>query len=208
MSQFRNIDYLERNKIIYRTDPINDVPTQEFVWGKYYEEGTYECYTLFNNKAKITSYKSLIWHLHTLWYINNISTSMEEDKFSNLAYFIMDIRNGFITFETSSDFKDNIINDIFLQDLEKPPRNKLRKIIFKDGCGLTTREKLSLVGKIIGKTNAISNEDIYEVMLAIHDLGKKITITNIARELNVSTKTIYRNISKELINEKELLNSL
>jgi len=43
-------------------------------------------------------------------------------------------------------------------------------------------------------------------MLLIHDKNKKITITEIARILNVSTRTIYRNMTHELTKEKELLN--
>ena len=38
-------------------------------------------------------------------------------------------------------------------DLEEPPKNKLRKFIFKDNSGLTLSEKLSIVGKMIGKAN-------------------------------------------------------
>ena len=59
----RNMRYLHNNKIIYRRYPVNDKPTQEYSWGKFYEEGTHECYELFRSKAKITTYKSLKWHL-------------------------------------------------------------------------------------------------------------------------------------------------
>ena len=43
----RRIDYLNRNRIIYNRDPINDKPTKVYHWGKYYKEGTFECYELF-----------------------------------------------------------------------------------------------------------------------------------------------------------------
>ena len=43
-------------------------------------------------------------------------------------------------------------------------------------------------------------------MLSINDNKEKITINKIATILNVSTRTIYRNITKGLVNEKSFLN--
>ena len=40
MSQVRNLDYLNKHRIIYRRDPINDEPSEVFDWGCYYEYGT------------------------------------------------------------------------------------------------------------------------------------------------------------------------
>ena len=91
-------------------------------------------------------------------------------------------------------------------DLEDPPKNKLRKIIFKDNSGLTTSQKLSIVGKLIGKKKKAEASDIYETMLYIHDANRKITINNIAKALKVSTRTVYRNITTEIKKEKILLN--
>ena len=66
----RNLEYLHRNRIVYRNYPEHDKPTKSYWWGKYYEDGTYECYELFKSKAKITTYKSLKWHLLVLLYLN------------------------------------------------------------------------------------------------------------------------------------------
>ena len=68
MSQ-RSMKYLNDNRIIYRKYPT-DKPTAEYDWGWYYEDGTYGYYSLFHSKSLITSYKSLKWHLLTLWYLN------------------------------------------------------------------------------------------------------------------------------------------
>jgi len=66
----RNLKYLNDKRIIYKRDPINDKPTLDSKQYMYYKDGTYECYTLFASKAKITTYKSLKWHLLVLWYLN------------------------------------------------------------------------------------------------------------------------------------------
>ena len=70
MSHERNLDYLNKRRIVYRRAPINDKPSEVYQWGGYYADGTYECYELFRSKAKITTYKSLKWHMLVLWYLN------------------------------------------------------------------------------------------------------------------------------------------
>jgi len=205
MSQYeRNMRYLQNNKIIYRRDPITDKPSQVYSWGKFYEQGTHECYELFRSKAKITTYKSLKWHLLVLWYLN---PQLTQDKFVELSKIIANDKNGFVAFKISDRTLDQIIYDVSVADLEHPPNNKARKVIFKDFSGLTTSEKLSIVGKLVGRTKKAAAEDIYDAMLYINDLNKKITISGIAKSLNVSTRTIYRNMTEGLKREKELLNN-
>ena len=85
MSHERNLKYFITRSIVYRRDPINDIPTQVYDWGSYYENGTFECYSLFRSKAKITTYKSLKWHLLVLWYLN---PNLDKNKFENLSKYI------------------------------------------------------------------------------------------------------------------------
>ena len=198
----RNTNYLMKRKIIYRRDPVSDIPTETFEWGVFYQEGTYQCYNLFASKAKINTYKSLKWHLYTLWYLN---PQMNPDSFTELARVICDNINGFVTFNVSEQLIQSMVYDVSLMDLEKPPPNKLRKIIFKDFCGLDTRQKLSIVGQMVGRKK-LSDSEIYEAMLMLHDNNEKITITKLATYLKCSTRTVHRNIGNELKKEKELLN--
>ena len=93
-----------------------------------------------------------------------------------------------------------------MQDLERPPKNKLRKIVFKDGCGLDKSQKLSIVGKLVGRKMKVDEEAIYQCMIDLHDIGKKITISKLASLLNCSSRTIHRNMSNQLKDEKNLLN--
>ena len=202
MSHERKLDYLNKLRIIYRRNPISDKPTATFKWGDYYEDGTHECYTLFSSKAKITTYKSLKWHLLVLWYLND---HLDQDAFDDLASYICDKENGFVTFYVSPQLLEKIIYDVSIQDLERPPKNKLRKIIFKDNSGLTTKEKLQVVGRIIGKRK-LSETEIYDAMLFLHDEHERITIIKLAESLGCSTRTVHRNMSVELKKEKELLN--
>lgn len=205
MSHFeRRMDYLNNNRIIYKRYPQKDKPTEVFDWGYFYEDGTHECYELFRSKAKITTYKSLKWHLLVLWYLN---PNMTQDKFVQLARTLVKKENGFVAFRISDQTLNQIVHDVSMMDLEEPPKNKARKVIFKDFSGLTTSEKLSIVGKLIGRNKKATAEDIYDSMLYIHDLGKKITIKKIADSLQVSTRTVYRNITNGLKREKELLNN-
>ena len=100
---------------------------------------------------------------------------------------------------------ESIIYDVSMKELDTPPPNKIRKIIFKDFSGLTTRQKLSIVGKLIGRSK-ITETEIYEAMILLHDNLEKITIIRLAEALKCSTRTIYRNINNELKKEYKLLN--
>lgn len=199
------MEYLNNNRIIYRRGPINDIPTMMFDWGNYYENGTFECYELFRSKAKINTYKSLRWHLLVLLYLN---PTLDEKKFKTLCRFITTMSNNFITFDIMEDNLNSIINNIYSLDLESPPKNKIRKIIFKDQTGLTRSEKLSIVGKLIGRSKVATKTNIYECMNAIHDMHECITVQTIARMLGCSTRTVYRNLDNQLKNEKNIMNSM
>ena len=77
MSHERKFEFLLKNRIVYRRDPISDKPDEETNYYKLYNKGTHECYELFRSKAKITTYKSLKWHLLVLLYLNDhITKSM------------------------------------------------------------------------------------------------------------------------------------
>ena len=196
--------YLNDKRIIYRRYSP-DVPTATYDWGWYYSSGTHGYYSLFNTKAKINTYRSLKWHLLVLWYLN---PDMDKTQFSELASVITYKPNEFTTFDLSPNMLQDIINEVYSQDLEQPPKNKLRKIVFKDGCGLDVKQKLSIVGTIIGRKNMIDQEAIYQCMLDLHDMGKKITIGRIAGLLDCSSRTIHRNMGEELKQEKQELNNI
>ena len=79
----RYLHYLNKRRIVYRRNPTTDKPTLTFKHGRYYENGTYQCYDLFKSTAKITTYKSLKWHLLVLWYLN---PGMDQDEFMDIAF--------------------------------------------------------------------------------------------------------------------------
>jgi len=200
----RRLEYLHRNRIIYRRYPIYDKPNQVFTWGDYYEDGTYECYELFRSKAKITTYRSLKWHLLVLWYLND---DMERDILQRLAKFICDKDNGFITFTIPPGLLDKIVSQVVIQGFDKPPKNKIRKVIFKDGCGLSISEKLRIVGSLIGRSRKVTKEAIYDAMCVINSNNESITIAKLAYAYDCSTRTIHRNMCNELKLEKQRLNT-
>ena len=202
MSQDRNIKWLNDRRILYRQDPINDIPSIETKQYRYYENGTYECYHLFNSKAKITTYKSLKWHMLVLYYLN-IDNDIE-DQLYTVFRFIADKENGFVTFFIKTKILNDMIQDVFDQGGD-PPANKLRKVVFKPYSGLDLSEKLSIVGKLIGRSSNVDEEAVYQCMLDLNNTNKKITWSKVAGLLNCSTRTIYRNLNKQLKKEKQIL---
>jgi len=199
----RNLEYLNRREIVYRRDPITDRPSMKHRDFDFYENGTYECYQLFRSKAKITTYKSLKWHMLVLWYLN---PQLDPDDFTSLCEFLVEKSNGFITFAVPPQLLKKIIYEVSMMDLDEPPKNKMRKIIFKWHCILPMEDKLKIVGRLIGRQKQIHEDDIYQCMLDLNDMGKKITLTRLAELLNCSSRTIQRNMCEELKREKELLN--
>ena len=199
----RNLKYFNDNHIVYKRDPITDKPTEENWMYMFFEQGTYECYHLFTSKAKITTFKSLKWHLLVLWYLN---PQLDQDQFMNVAKVLAHKPNGFTSFAIHDDLLRKIVYEVSMLDLDEPPKNKLRKVIFKYGCGLTKEEKLKIVGIFIGRQKRIHADDIYQCMIDLNDKGDKITIAKIAKTLKCTTRTIHRNMCEELKREKELLN--
>ena len=203
MSHERNLKYLNDHRIVYRRMPVSDKPTVEATHWDHYINGTYECYELFRSKAKITTFKSLKWHLLVLWYLN---PQLDQDQFMKIAEVIGNKEHGFISFNIHPELLRKIVYEVSMLDLDEPPKNKLRKVIFKYGNKLSKEEKLRIVGSLIGRSKRVHEDDIYECMVDLNDMGKKITIGRIAGLLECSTRTIHRNMCAELKREKELLN--
>jgi len=199
----RNLDMLNRRRIIYKREPITDIPDIENDKYMFFENGTYQCYDLFKSTAKITTYKSLKWHLLVIWYLN---PSVDQDEFLDIALEISAKTNGFVSFNMPPDLLRKIVYDVSMQELKEPPKNKLRKVIFKTFSGLTKEEKLRIVGQLIGRSNKVHPDDVYQAMIDIHDLGQKITIKRISDAIHVSSRTVYRYMCEDLKREKELLN--
>ena len=203
MSHERKLTYLNNNRIVYRRHPIKDIPDIDNEVYMFYLDGTYECYELFRSSAKITTYKSLKWHLLVLWYLN---PQLDQDKFMSLAEVITNKLNGFVSFAIHDELLRKIVYEVSMLDLDEPPRNKLRKVIFKPNNGLCKEEKLRIVGELIGRSKRITEDDIYSCMLEINNNKEKITIAKLAKLLSCSSRTIHRNMKEELKREKELLN--
>ena len=204
MSQYeRNLELLNKRRVVYRRLPITDVPDIENDMYMFFENGTYQCYDLFKSTAKITTYKSLKWHLLVIWYLN---PGMDQDEFMDIALDISAKTNGYVSFNVPPNLLNKIVYEVSMLDLVEPPKNKLRKVIFKLHCGLAKDDKLRIVGQLIGRSNKTHPDDVYQAMIDIHDLGQKITIKRISDVLRVSSRTVHRYMCEDLKREKELLN--
>ena len=204
MSQYeRNLELLNKRRVVYRRLPITDIPDIENDMYMFFENGTYQCYDLFKSTAKITTYKSLKWHLLVIWYLN---PGMDQDEFMDIALDISAKTNGYVSFNVPPNLLNKMVYEVSMLDLVEPPKNKLRKVIFKLHCGLAKDEKLRIVGQLIGRSNKTHPDDVYQAMIDIHDLGQKITIKRISDVLRVSSRTVHRYMCEDLKREKELLN--
>jgi hypothetical protein len=136
-----------------------------------------------------------------------LNPNLDKNKFENLSKYICEKCNNFVTFDIDERVLLNIVKEVEACDLDRPPKNKLRKIIFNDYSLLTATEKMSIVGSMIGKSKKINKDDIYQCMIDINDNGNKITISKIADILKCSSRTIHRAMCDSLKREKEILNN-
>jgi len=201
----RQFKYLINKRVVWRQDPTTDIPDEETKQYMFYKEGTYQFYDLFRSKAKITTYRSFKWHMLTLWYLN---PNWEKKDALDVAIYLSYKPNGFTTFTINKWNVERLVEDVYNMELDEPPRNKLRKIVFKQFTGLDKIDKLRIVGTLIGRLRGIDATDVYEAMLQTNYKGSKITILGLAKMLNVTPRTIYRRMDKypELKQEKQLLN--
>tara|TARA_B110000037_G_scaffold33688_1_gene40707 strand:+ start:713 stop:1303 length:591 start_codon:yes stop_codon:yes gene_type:complete len=193
-----------KRRIIWRRDPTTDIPTEKHSWGKYYGNGTYQYFRLFASKAKIRTFKALYWHLRVLWYLN---PQMGQNEFNRLVEHMCDENNGFVLFTIPKYMKQELILKISLEDLEEPPNNALRKIVFKEYSGLTKIEKQQVVGAYSRKGSGVSPAGIYDAMLQLNEDNEKITINRLAAVLSCTKRTIHRNMDDALRREKQQLNA-
>ena len=108
-----------------------------------------------------------------------------EDDMRYVFKFIANKENGFVTFFIKQKLLNSMIEEVLKLD-DTPPRNRIRKVIFKDYTGLSLSEKLSIVGRLIGRSKRICEEDIYQCMIDLNDSKQNITV--IQKE-SISIKT-------------------
>ena len=199
----RRFKYLWDNRVVYKRYPITDIPDEETEHYMFYKDGTHQCYDLFRSKAKITTWRSFYWHMLVLWHLN---PEWEDEDAMTVATYLAYKPNGFTTFTMNKWNIARLVHEVSLLDLDTPPQNKLRKIIFKQSCGLDKIEKLKIVGKLIGRLKGVKKDDIYEAMIQTNYEGDKIIISRLAKMLNVTPRTIHRHMCDELKQVKKELN--
>ena len=199
----RRFKYLWDNRVVYKRYPITDIPDEETEHYMFYKDGTHQCYDLFRSKAKITTWRSFYWHMLVLWHLN---PEWEDEDAMTVATYLAYKPNGFTTFTMNKWNIARLVYEVSTLDLDTPPQNKLRKIIFKQSCGLDKIEKLKIVGKLIGRLKGVKKDDIYEAMIQTNYEGDKIIISRLAKMLNVTPRTIHRHMCDELKQVKKELN--
>jgi len=177
----------------------------EYEWGRVYKEKVTGYIDLFRYDYKIISKAQLAWHIYAIMYMN---PKIEEDKLDKVIAYLLNPQMGFILENVSKSITHaDLKEDLRAYYLDDEPRSKPRKIIFYSDCKLSVSEKLSLVGQHAGKGKRITEEVIYEAMVMIHyDYNELITVSKLAKMLKCTTRTIFRNMSERLNEEKNILN--
>lgn len=204
------VPYEDRIKALYDLKIIlHKIPESEeyieYEWGRVYNNKVAGYIDLFRYDYKIISKTQLAWHIYAIMYMN---PDLEEEKLNQVITYLLNPQMGFILENVSKNITHSELKeDLKSYYLDDEPRSKPRKIIFYSNCRLSVSEKLSLVGKHAGKGKRITEEVIYEAMVMIHyDYNELITVSKLAKMLKCTTRTIFRNMSEQLNEEKNILN--
>jgi hypothetical protein len=209
----RKISYLVDRNIIYKKDPSleDDILRKKisYDWGTYYPDGVYGYYNLFSNKSKIYNLGQMF---NTFWTLRYCNPNMDIDAFYKLCYFISARDNGFCIFDVKPEWINQKVEEILEGNFlyERPP-SPLRKFIFKQSLGLSAKQRMAIASSVSNSFKSkVDASDIYEIMLQLHDEGRKVTIKLTANLLNVHIRTINRWLKKtpELKKAKNEFNDL
>ena len=204
MTPNRNLNWLWNRRVVTLRYPTTDNPTKAFYWGWFYKDGTHQYYHLFNKPHRINTFKSYKWHIAVIKYLNN---GMSFEDFTQTCLFIKEQANGFSVIDIPNNKAMIMINDVFKNNTDLCPSNKIRKVVFKVACGLETHEKLAIVGHLIGRSKRLDVKDIISSMRFIHHSGYRVSIAKIARHFNCSRNTLYAILSDEAQEEINRLNN-
>ena len=111
----RKFKYLWDNRVVYRRNPITDIPDEETDEYMFYKEGTHQCYDLFRSKAKITTWKSFYWHMMVLWHLN---PEWDDAKAMEVATYLAYKPNGFTTFSMNKWNLSRLVYEVSVLDLD------------------------------------------------------------------------------------------
>jgi len=198
----RKIKWLWDKRIVTTRYPITDKPTKTFNWGWFYEQGTYEYYSLFRSPHMIKTPNGFSWHLRVLHHLNDFSY----DELVEVANFIACKRNGFTASHINNKTRDDIITNLWNDKSGNAPENRLRKVIFKVGCGLEQHEKRSIIGQLIGRSSRITTDDVIDCAHLISESNKKVTISGISRSLGCSRVFLYDIMDEDIREQIHRLN--
>lgn len=203
------LDYFHRRQISYKCYPYSDIPTEEKNWGWYYEDGTTQRYRLFPYKGmKITSKKSLYWHLLVIYWLNSSNMreyqTITENDFIDCCKYVCDYSSGFITSNLEDIDYYSVAKSILSSN--RKPYNKSVKFVFREGLGLSLSDKMKIISSYTNKS-AITESKLSDAIKKIHAKGEVVTNNLLSLELNCSKRTIQRNMNKELVELRKDLNN-
>lgn len=196
-----NFTYLHNQRIIYSKYP-DAVASKEYDWGWYYENPVSGYYRVLWKDIKICYIGHLKYIMHSLSYLNQ---GISYGDFAGACLYISNSTNGFLhdNFTYSSNKLLEMIDEAYYRE-QHPPQTRPRRIVFKVNSGLTSQEKMAIAGKLI-KNKRFTQEKIYNAMLIINETDY-ITNRKLASLIGCTVRTVQRNMSIELKEERKILN--
>lgn len=162
-------------------------------------------YSLYRTTRKINSFSELEYIAEKFIHLN---PDFDKQVMKRLFVELSDRGSGHIIRTYGSKRVENMVDEVFEKKTE-PYCPRLRKIIFNPSKMIDKKEKLRIVGSIIGSKEKPKKEDIDAVIEELWVNQEKITISKVAKKLNTTryltswyfdeqTKSSIKNANREI----------
>jgi hypothetical protein len=139
-------------------------------------------YTLYRTKRKINSFSELEYIAEKFLYLNS---DFDLDLMKSLFVKISDRDSGHII-RTYSGFRvENMVERVFNKK-KKPYCPRQRKVIFNPSKMIDKKDKLKIVGHLIGSKEKPSISEINQVIEELWLNKEKITVSKVSKKLNTT----------------------
>ena len=150
-------------------------------------------YTLYRSTRKINTFNELEYFAEVLIHLN---PKLEKGLFIRLMLELADRVNGHVIRTYSEERILEMCDNVFF-NRKVPFCRRKRKILFNPSKIIPIEDKRMIIGKVLSK--GVNNlEAIYNMVEEYMEEGQIIYISEIAKKLNMSHRTVQRAIDKHL----------
>lgn len=167
----------------------------------HYPDGV-KFFSLYRTTRRINTFAELEYIAEKFIWLNE---GFNIDKMKTHFNLLSERQNGHIIRTYGQNRVENMVEKVFERKKE-PYCPKLRKIIFNPMKIIEKKEKMRIVGMLVGRKSRPTNEQINDVIEDLWLDKTKITVTSVAKRLNKSRHLVKWFFDKKQLSTLEKIN--